>query len=258
MPSFVGTRSGFSLWKKSLMTETSDQYYPGFWEFCQPSFRSAVRRAGEEGKCWRRCSRKLRPDFTEPHDRWMRSGQGDPDRFPDFLPRIRGELTAKSKRLLMSFTVCGCGTPAVNDDFMNMVSKVLTFADRRGYEEGFDELDDAMAEIPETFSIPTSSGSRKRQKARWNGRQSRAGKSHLGNHEPRQSSSWHRFKSSRGHYRPIRAIRSYKKARNLDNEGLSTRTLPEDDEELQVMMKEHYLSAKSQLRRLLNKTGQES
>lgn len=42
-----------------------------------------------------------------------------------------------------------------------IASKLMTHTDERGYEEGCEALDDAMAQIPQRIFIPTSGGSLK-------------------------------------------------------------------------------------------------
>ena len=212
-------------------------------ELSPPCFRSGEKL--KEHFC------KLRSEFSEPLDRWQRSGQGDPDRFPEFLSTARGELTAKSKRLLLFFVVCRCGTPSVNTDFMNMASKVMTCADKRGYEEGCEALDDATAEIPESLSLPTSSGSRKRRRSddidlREEMEKVTTAITNLGQKPPSPDIiAIDRIKAQSD------LLGLIKTAVNMDHGGLSTRTLPEADVELQEMMKEHYASAKNHLRNLL-------
>lgn len=130
---------------------------------------------------------------------------------------------------------------------MNMASKVMTYADRRGYEESCE----ALAEIPESLSIPTSSGSRKRRRSddidlREEMEKVTTAITNLGQKVPSPDLiAIERIKAQSELFGLI------KTAVSMDHDGLSTRTLPEADAELQEMMKEHYTSAKTHLRKLL-------
>ena len=44
-----------------------------------------------------------------------------------------------------------------------MTSKLMTSAEKRRYEKSLGELDDAMADIPDSISIPSSNSSKKRR-----------------------------------------------------------------------------------------------
>lgn len=57
-------------------------------DLCRPCFRS--------GKKMKELFHKLRSEFSDPLDRWNRSGQGDPDQFPMFLNTALRDLSAKS------------------------------------------------------------------------------------------------------------------------------------------------------------------
>lgn len=153
----------------------------------------------------------------------------------------------------MFFAVCRCVTPAVNLDFMNMTTKVMTFADRRRYDEICEGLDDTMAEIPELLSIPTSSGSRRRRRSedvdlREEMERVTTAITNLGQRKPfADSAALETIKAQSEIFGLIKI------AFNMDHDRslLPTRALPEADSELKELMKEHYASAKIQLHKLL-------
>ena len=63
--------------------------------------------------------------FTRAVDKWSRSGQNDPSRFPDFLSKNGVQLYASSKRALIMFVACRLGTPYSDTFFMEMASKTI-------------------------------------------------------------------------------------------------------------------------------------
>lgn len=52
---------------------------------------------------------------------------------------------------------------SADDDFLNMATKLMTSPEKRRYDEGFEDLDGAMAEIPNSLSIPSSNSARKQK-----------------------------------------------------------------------------------------------
>lgn len=131
-----------------------DNVYPAMSPLCH--------RSGSSLKEW---FRKARSDFTEAHGKWTGSRQNDPDRFPIFLSTFNGNLTALSRRLLVFFIACRCGTESEDVQYLDMSSALMTAVDRTGYEEAWRAMDNAEVEIPDGISIPSSYGSRKRRKA---------------------------------------------------------------------------------------------
>lgn len=68
---------------------------------------------------------EARSVFTDAVDKWMRSGQNDPDKFPDFLSKNGQNLYANSKRALILFVAARLGTPYEDTFFVEMASKTI-------------------------------------------------------------------------------------------------------------------------------------
>lgn len=201
-------------------------------------------RSGDRLKEW---FRKLRSEFTEPFDKWGRSGQNSPDRFPDFLSKHNSNLTAKSQRLLLFFAVCRCGTPNAETEFMNMASKLMTAPEKRGYEEGFDDLDDAMAEIPDSISLPSSDGSRKKRRQEGNDSRLDCVANALQSLAPKTYPDLERLRKQSELMKLVGAARSMA-IESSTNEGL-------DDEEYKELAQRHYNMLKEQVRKTMHSSG---
>lgn len=80
---------------------------------------------------------EARSVFTDAVDKWMRSGQNDPDKFPDFLSKNGQNLYASSKRALILFVAARLGTPYEDTFFVEMASKTILDG---GYEAGMGRL----------------------------------------------------------------------------------------------------------------------
>lgn len=74
-------------------------------------------RSGSSPKEW---FKNARSEFMEVHDNWKRFRQNEPDRFPNFLSAFDGNLAAFSRRLLVFFIVCRCGTANEDVQFLDM------------------------------------------------------------------------------------------------------------------------------------------
>lgn len=65
-------------------------------------------------------------DFTQYVTRWYASGQNDPDRFRNFLPKLpSGELSALGKRMMVMFVCTRKGTPFEEEHFSNVCCKLI-------------------------------------------------------------------------------------------------------------------------------------
>lgn len=77
--------------------------------------------------------------FTTFYKRWEQSGQNNGERFPEFLPKVRGRLSALSKRMYIMFTVCKLGTPYPDERLLEVSSKLMPR--EVGCDEGFPTLE---------------------------------------------------------------------------------------------------------------------
>lgn len=74
-------------------------------------------------------------DFTKYVTRWSASGQNDPDRFRNFLPKLpNGELNALGKRMMVMFVCTRKGTPCEEAQFSNVCTKFIP--EGAGCDEG--------------------------------------------------------------------------------------------------------------------------
>jgi len=69
--------------------------------------------------------------FTAALARWSTSGQNDPKSFRDFLSKNGTGLYAASKRALIMFLACRCGTPYGDTFFLDMTSKAVLVGEVR-------------------------------------------------------------------------------------------------------------------------------
>lgn len=74
---------------------------------------------------------ETRPTFTLYTEMWQRSGQNDPEKFVDFLPRRGDVLYALSKRVFIMFTASRMGTAHADIYFIDMTSKMISQGDMK-------------------------------------------------------------------------------------------------------------------------------
>jgi hypothetical protein len=98
---------------------------------------NAPPRAHREGEKLKSIFFKSRGLFTKSYGKWSLSGQNDPERFADFLPRgpRSTEISTEGKRALLLFVALKCGTSEEDTDALNFTKKLAPDG------VGFDDMD---------------------------------------------------------------------------------------------------------------------
>lgn len=101
---------------------------------------------------------------TEKYNKWSRSGQKDPSRFPQFLERVNDRFSIDYQRAYIIFSALMCGTPYARMELIDFFTKeIISDGDDVAlHEEGIEDSDDDTAPRKRKMSDKEDKGNRKK------------------------------------------------------------------------------------------------